>query len=93
MSKARSKMAIYWPNILDVLFILPSLLIALFPAVFVSLFWPLAPQVAFASMLIGCVLLAPAFLLGWSSPDTAPLLVLVGASAAILLGPVRYRSA
>lgn len=85
--------AIYWPSVLDALFIFSSLLIALFPAIFVSLIRPVAPQVAFASILIGSLLLAPSFLLGWVSLDTAPLLVLLGASAAILLGSVRFRSA
>ena len=86
-------MAIYFPSILDALFIFNSLLIALFPAVLASLFMPVAPQVAFVSMLIGGLLLAPAFLLGWSSPDTTPLLVLLGASTTVLLGTVRLRSA
>ena len=81
--------AIYWPSILGVLFILLSLLMALFPAVLVSLFHPLAPAVAFASILIGSLLVTPAFLFGWSDQDTSPLVVLLGSGAVVVFGLLR----
>ncbi len=82
-------MAIYWPNVLGVLFILTSFLMALFPAVLVSLFRPLAAPVAFSSMLVGSLLVTPAFLFGWSDEDTAPLVVLLGAGAVVIFGLFR----
>ena len=82
-------MAIYWPKVLGVLFILTSFLMAIFPVVAVSLFRPLAPNAAFASMLIGCLLVTPSFLFGWSDEDTAPLLVLLGSGAVVLIGLFR----
>ena len=81
--------AIYWPSILGVLFILLSLLMALFPVILVSLFRPLTPGVAFASILTGTLLVMPAFLFGWSDQDTAPLIVLMGSGAVIVLGMFR----
>ncbi len=86
-------MAIYWPSILNALFVFLSLLIAMFPVLLVSLYRPVAPNIAFASMLTGGLLLAPAFLLGWINPDTSPLLVLAGAGAALLVGAMVSRSA
>lgn len=85
--------AIYWPNVLDLLFVFSSLMLALFPAVFVSLFWPVQASTAFSSMLVGSLLLTLGLLLGWSSPDGAPLLVLLGACTVVLFGAVRRRSA
>ena len=82
-------MAIYWPNVLGVLFILTSFLMALFPAVLVSLFRPLAAPVAFSSMLVGSLLVTPAFLFGLSDEDTAPLVVLLGAGAVVIFGLFR----
>jgi SSS family solute:Na+ symporter len=81
--------AIVWPSILGVLFILLSLLMALFPTILVSLFRPVGPNVAFASVLIGSLLITPAFLFGWSSQDTAPLLVMAGSGAVVALGLLR----
>ena len=85
--------AIYWPNVLDLLFVFSSLMLALFPAVFVSLFWPVQASTAFSSMLVGSLLLTLGLLLGRSSPDGAPLLVLLGACTVVLFGAVRRRSA
>jgi len=84
--------AIFWPNVLEVLFVFSSLMLALFPVVLVSLFWTVQPTTAFFSMLVGSLLLALGLLLGWSSPDSAPLLVLLGASTIVLFGTVRRRS-
>ena len=86
-------LAIFWPNVLEVLFVFSSLMLALFPVVLVSLFWTVQPTTAFVSMLVGSSLLALSLLLGWSSPDSAPLLVLLGASTVVLFGTVRRRSA
>ena len=85
--------AIYWPNVLEVLFVFSSLMLALFPAVLGSLFWPVQPTTAFLSMLVGGVLLGLGLLLGWSSPDSAPLLVLFGASTVVLVRSVHIRMA
>jgi len=85
--------AIYWPNVLEVLFVFSSLMLALFPVVLVSLFRPVHPTTAFSSMLVGGLLLVLGLLLGWSSPDSAPLLVLFGASTVVLFGVVGGRSA
>lgn len=78
--------AIYWPSILNAMFIFLSLLIAMFPVLLVSLYRPVVPNIAFASMLTGALLMAPAFLLGWINPDTSPLLVLGGATIVTLFG-------
>ena len=81
--------AIYWPNVLGVYFLLSSFVMALFPALLVSLFRPLAAPVAFSSMLVGSLLVTPAFLFGWSDQDTAPLVVLLGAGAVVIFGLFR----
>jgi len=78
--------AIYWPSILGVLFILLSLLMALFPVILVSLFRPVAPGVAFWSILTGTLLVTPPFLFGWTDQDTAPLIVLLGSGVVVALG-------
>jgi len=77
--------AIYWPSVLDVLFVFSSLMLALFPAVLASLYWHLKPHSAFYSMSGGGLLLIPLYLLGWFNPDTAPLTVLLGACATLLV--------
>lgn len=82
-------MAIYWPNVLGVLFIITSFLMALFPAILVSLFRPLAAPVAFSSMLVGSLLVTPAFLFGWFDEDTTPLVVLLGAGSVVIFGLLR----
>ena len=71
------------------LFILLSMFVALFPTILVSLFRPLAAGVAFASILFGALLVTPAFLFGWSDQDTAPLVVLLGSGAVVILGLFR----
>lgn len=81
--------AIYWPTVLGALFMLLSLQMALFPAILVSLFRPLNAGVAFSSMVIGSLLVLATFLLGWSDPDTAPLVVLLGAGSVVVLGLLR----
>ena len=81
--------AIYWPSAQGVLFILLSMFVALFPTILVSLFRPLAAGVAFASILFGALLVTPAFLFGWSDQDTAPLVVLLGSGAVVILGLFR----
>ncbi len=81
--------AIYWPSVQGVLFILLSLMVGLFPTILASLFRPLAPGVAFASILVGSLLVAPAFLFGWSDQDTAPLFVLLGSGVVVSLGLFR----
>ena len=83
--------AIYWPTVLGALFMLLSLQMAIFPAIFVSLFRPLNASVAFLSMVIGSLLVLATFLLGWSDPDTAPLVVLLGAGSVVALGLLRDR--
>ncbi len=82
-------MAIYWPDVLGVLFILTSFMMALFPAVLVSLFRPLAAPVAFSSMVVGSLLVTPAFLFGWTDEDTTPIVVLLGAAAVVIVGLFR----
>jgi len=83
--------AIYWPTVLGALFMLLSLQMALFPAILVSLFRPLSSGVAFLSMAIGSLLLVATFALGWSDPDTAPLVVLLGSGSVVALGLFRDR--
>jgi SSS family solute:Na+ symporter len=83
--------AIYWPTVLGALFMLLSLQMALFPAMLVSLFRPLSSGIAFLSMVIGSVLLVATFALGWTDPDTAPLVVLLGAGSVVALGLLRNR--
>jgi Na+/proline symporter len=83
--------AIYWPTVLGAMFMLLSLQMAIFPAILVSLFRPLNAGVAFSSMVIGSLLVLATFLLGWSDPDTAPLVVLLGAGSAVALGVLRDR--
>jgi hypothetical protein len=57
----------------------------------VSLFRPLNAGIAFSSMVIGSLLVLATFLLGWSDPDTAPLVVLLGAGSVVALGLLRDR--
>lgn len=81
--------AIYWPTVLGALFLLLSSQMALFPAILVSLFRPLNAGVAFSSMVIGSVLVMLTFVFGWSDPDTAPLVVLLGAGTVVTFGLFR----
>lgn len=81
--------AIYWPTVLGALFMLLSLQMAIFPAILVSLFRSLNAGVAFSSMVIGSLLVMLTFVFDWSDPDTAPLIVLLGAGSIVALGLFR----
>ncbi len=81
--------AIYWPTVLGALFMLLSLQMTLLPAILASLFRPLNAGIAFSSMVIGSLLVMPAFLLGWFDQDTTPLVVLLGAGTVVALGLFR----
>ena len=84
--------AIWWPSVLGVLFILTSFLMALLPSVLVSLFRPLPAGIAFGSMLLASLLVVPSFVLGWADEDTAPVLVLAVSVTVVLAGLARSRS-
>lgn len=84
--------AIWWPSVLGVLFILTSLLMALLPAVLVSLFRPLSAGIGFSSMLLGSLLVALAFVFKWADEDTAPVLVLIASAAFVLSALAGARS-
>ena len=79
-------MAIFWSDLLGVLFLMFSCAVALFPVVFWSLIRPVPSNTAFWSIIVGLISILPSYLFGWVTPDTAPLIVLAGGTLTLLIG-------
>ena len=80
-------MAILWPSVLGLLFVLFSLQTPLFPAIAMSLFRPVSHRIAFASILAGALSITPAFVL--TDQVTAPLVVMMVSAVVAAFGLFR----
>ena len=80
-------MAIQWPSVLGVLFVLFSLQTPLFPIIGISLFCSVPRWIAFASVMAGALAIGPAFTL--TDQEIAPLVVML--VSAVVAAPAVFR--